>query len=570
MKLLAASAFRTKHAVAALLALSLAGPTITGCRPASPPQVADETTAQLEVVAVGDSEFGAVVHRLLREGKTTPQRSGLLAGAVRRQLKHAQQHFANGDAGRGTDAVVGALYLIRIGELHRDTIDAEEAKPLQGAIKHFSARGDEGRVLALMTLRKGVLPAASPAIAQQEKRRAVVEAWARATRTGGDITRLAADRRRTVARSLLEPSDAALQRAATAVNAWIERAIRYSLDAQQTKKLPPRAERSEALRALEGGAATMASLFLRHGRAKDAVAMLKSSAARTIAQPLLFQQLRAVAEQDDAEHWRELTRSYAMAKANIRGKQDLAGLQNVDARLLDAALWGIALEAYRRDPSSLAVGHILAQRLVALEMAEVAPLVLADALGSKPSVAALGATLTTVHKALALELGAPPNTARRIYANAGPLLTLADGAPYGNQLGPVTASIRRTMASIELHHGQLAPAKQLLNKALQQAPTAWGYTMLGLLERQAGNKALALRDATRAIALATESSMVLDAVDAKLLSFEVLRDHGDKEKAGAMLGEALVQVLRFRKGAANARAHVRAERQLARILDGYG
>ena len=74
----------------------------------------------------------------------------------------------------------------------------------------------------------------------------------------------------------------------------------------------------------------------------------------------------------------------------------------------------------------------------------------------------------------------------------------------------------------------------------------WGYTMLGVLERQVGNDDVALAHARRASALPAARATHLDAADAKLLVFEILRDKGAKPGAEAALEQALGMALHGR------------------------
>jgi tetratricopeptide (TPR) repeat protein len=527
---------------------------------------AGSDASRLEAVPVSDDKFAVAVHRLLREGKPTPERSALLAGAVRRQLRHANALFARGEEARGTNAVVGALYLTRVGEGRPDMFDAKSTAALRGAVEKFSARGDEGRALALMLMLRPLLSKPSSERAQLEQHISALERWMRDTRTGGDMARLAAEERATVARALLETSPESLEAAAVAISKWIDRAVEYNLEYHRTRKRPPREEAHEAFRALQSGGATMAALYLRHGDAKKALARIEGTAARRVISTEFFGALRAAAVDDTASDWRMLARVFSRADFD----SELEDLQ-LEGALLDAAMWGVALESYRRDPTSLAVAHLLADHLVTLEMPEVAPLVLRDALGEQPSLVALSSALGVVAEAIAGQFDSNTlDTARRVFDAAAPIVVLADQDRYRGKTKPSPTEVRQLMAGIELRSGHVDHARPLLVDALEAEPTVWGYTMLGTLERQAGKPKDALRYATRANTLPAARVLMLDALDAKLLAFEVLRDGGAKQEARKALEEALAIALASRKRQTPPATQVRNEQLLARVLDGYG
>ncbi|HHH28063.1 MAG TPA: hypothetical protein ENK57_06930 [Polyangiaceae bacterium] len=203
-------------------------------------------------------------------------------------------------------------------------------------------------------------------------------------------------------------------------------------------------------------------------------------------------------------------------------------------------------------------------------MPEAAPLVLADALGPQPSAVSLSAVTSTIAEALSLQYQANTlGTARRIFAASEPVLALADADDYRGRLNPSAAQLRQLMAGIELRSGHVEAARPLLIESLKVEPTVWGYTMLATLERQLGKHDDALAHVDRAEKLPGARRLPLDVVDAKLLRFEIYRDEGSTERANAALDQALNLALAHRKHGAT-KDKVRAERLLARVLDGYG
>jgi hypothetical protein len=522
---------------------------------------------------VSDADFAGAVHRLLREGAATPERAALLAGAVRRQLAHAAEHFGRGDDECGAQAVLGALYLLRLGEAQGAMFQAEGIPALAGAVRRFSARGDEGRVLALLRIQQELFREGSRERAEIDERRAALERWMTETRHGAEMLRLGAEERAAVARALLEPSEEALAAASDAVRRWIDRAIAYHEAFQQTQQRPSREEALEAFRALQAGGRTMAAIFLRHGRARQALASIEQSSARRVVSPSFFAKLRAAAVDDTAEDWRVLARDFARAAFDEEGEE-----QRMEADLVGGAMWGAAIEAYRRDPTSLAIGHILAGELVRMGMPEVAPVVLRDALGPTPSVPALSGALAAIGQTIAsLHEAGSPEPARRAFVAGSPLLALADAPAYRGRVSPSAAELRQLMASIELRAGSVQAARPLLLAALDAEPSVWGFTHLATLERQGGDTAAALGLVRRGLALPEARTAPLEAGEAELLMFELSRDRNETKLAEEALGRALERALAARAapGAGRAQARgpedlVRAEMLLARVLDGYG
>lgn len=499
----------------------------------------------------------------MREGEPTAERSALLAGTVRRQMRHAAGHFRTGDDVRGADAVVGALYLVRAGEARDDMFDAEGVYALGQSFRRFSALGDEGSTLAMMALQRRALPPDSPELAGLAQHQSALTRWLRDTRPGTDMERLSAAQRIAVARALLEPSATTLDAAEKATNDWVERAVEINLAYQRTRKAPRRAVIVDAYRALQLGSETMAAVFLRHGQAKEAVTALEAGAAGRVADGGFIVRLEAAARDDTAEEWRLLgrvLRERALDDEEVR----------MSARLLEAAKWGIALEAYRRDPTSYSIGHILSEGLRAHGMPEAAPLILSDALGLDPTTVSLSGVLRVIEESLderfAIEDAA---TARRIYRASKGVLAIADRERFRSRVQPSPSDIRRLMARIEIRDGSTDGARPLMVQALQTKPTLAGYLELATLERQAGKLDVALDHAQRAMKLPSAEGLPLLAAQARLLTFEVLRDKGDRTRAVSALEQALELVLVNRdKGSIGHQVH--SALLLARILDGYG
>ncbi|WP_437964909.1 hypothetical protein WMF04_35300 [Sorangium sp. So ce260] len=556
---------RLARGLAALaLALSPLACGASGTPGAKGPPGAEGRTAAVEV---RDADFSASLYTIVRDGKQTPQRTGLLIGVVRRQLAHAAARFHAGQPDRAVDSVLGALYLVRPGEGHAEMIDAVGERALAGAIERLSPRGDEGRVRALMELRAAALPGGSRARAEVDEHLAALDRWMKETRTGGPLEQLGMEQRASVSRALIDSRPEALQRAAAATAAWIDRAIEFNIEYRQGGKRPEREEAVEAARALESGGASMAALFLRYGDAKGAIEQIDRTSARRVIPPGLYERLKAAASDDDAVSWQALATAFAHHDTQERDAET-GMLQD----LLNGAIWGTALEAYRRDPLSYDSATLLSQVMIRLGMSEATPLVVAGALGDRPSPGALGAALGLLLSALSEEASNDDfEAARRTYNAAGPLLVLADRAARGGAaLDPSGARVRSLMASLELRAGNLAGALPLLRAATAAEPTVNGLTLLAMAERQSGELQAALEDVRRALGAPDARTAPLEIIQAHLLAFELHREAGTQDRAKESLDAALAAALDARQRARDPGAKARTERLLGRILDGYG
>ena len=553
-----------RGALAALaLALSAAA-----CTPAArpgqrPPSVAEGPMVPVEV---READFSASLFSVLRDGAPSAPRSGLLVGVVRRQLAHAARRFAAGQAERGADSVFGALLLVRAGEGRAGMIDAAGERALAGALDRVAPRGDEGRAQALMEMRAAALPAGSSARGQVEQHLAAIGRWVQDTRTGGSLERLGAEQRALVSRALVDSRPEATERAAAAISAWIDRAIEFNIQFRQSGQLPGRDEAHEAERALESGGATLVALFLRHGDARGALAHIDASGARRVVPRGLYDRLKGAATRDDAGSWRALAEAFAVHRGE--GREAETGL---DGELLDAALWGSALEAYRREPTEYESATLLAQLLVRFGMSEAAPLVLGPALGDRPTPQALGGVMGFVLSAMAEDAGSDDlDAARRTFTAAAPLLVLADGPAQKGRVAPSAARVRFLMGTVELRAGDLAAALPLLRGAAEAEPSVAGLTLLAMAERQGGDLQAASATLRRALSAPDALSAPAEVAEAHMLAFEIQRDGGAPDQAKGSLDAALAAALAARQRAQGPSAQARGERLLGRVLDAYG
>lgn len=518
-------------------------------------------------VDVRDEDFSASLYGLLKNGKPSPGRDGMLVGVVRSQLAHAAKRFELGHPERATDSVIGAMYLLRSGEGRAEMVDAVGEKALAGAISKLSARGDEGRAIAFMQMRAAALAPGSAERAELEEHMNALSVWMKETRTGKPIRRYSTDERALVARSLVDPSAAAFADAVKAVNAWIDAAIDFHGEFRQTGQRPAREDAVEAARALESGAVTLAALHIRNGNAKGALEALKASSARRIMPPDLLEPLAGAAFDDDARAWQMLAATFAQIAENPEADMETGP----DQVLLRAAIWGAGLEAFRRDPSDIRVAMLMSRSLVELGLCEAVPHMLSEALGQEPDPRALSASLEMSMVALNQDAqGDDVQAVRRTFRALTPMLALAEKSKWAQMLEPSAANVRSMVAMIELRAGNLAAARPLLEQAVNAEPSIAGYSMLALLERQAGDRDKVLSYVGRALAAPDARSAPIEVAEALMISFEAHRESGDQAKAKQDLDRALSVALSARSAANSPINATRAERILGRVLDGYG
>jgi tetratricopeptide (TPR) repeat protein len=237
---------------------------------------------------------------------------------------------------------------------------------------------------------------------------------------------------------------------------------------------------------------------------------------------------------------------------------------------LRSALWGTALQAYRIDPMLADVNAALATLLIQLGFPEVAPLVLADAVVSHPEVSPLGNALDVVLHAIVREEDAEDTaSARRVYAAAEPLLSLAARPELKDRIDPSAARIRSVMGSIETRDGNLAAARSLLESAVSAEASIDALTTLANIERQARRADRALGHLLRAVATPEAKLNPVARGDAYLRMSEIHEEMRTPDKARADLAQALDAALDARKRAADVSSKVHSERLLARVLDRY-
>jgi tetratricopeptide (TPR) repeat protein len=420
-----------------------------------------------------------------------------------------------------------------------------------------------------MLIRAAVLEPGSLAKLELDRHYAALTQWMAETRRGSSMRSLGIEERARVARALLDPSDQTLKEASDAINAWIAGAIQFNNEYRQGLKRPEREEAVEAQRALSSGGATMASIFLRSGDAGGALQHLDQSNAKHVILPGLMARVRGAAASEGAtgaRDWLTLAATFAHQDPDEADPET-----DIDPELLMAGLWGSAIEAYRREPASFDAGLLVARVLTRFGMPEAAPLVMSEGLAAH-------ASKDTVRVATELLLGAIGDgaaiddleAARRTFASGAAILAIADRPEFRGQIEPSPARVRAVMASIEIRAGNLAGARPLLQAALAAEPTTSGYTMLALVERQAGDTKAALAAVEQALGAPDTRVALLDVAEAHLTAFELFRDGAAVDRAKPALDAALAAVLAARHPGGSTASRARAERLLGRVLENYG
>jgi tetratricopeptide (TPR) repeat protein len=557
-----------------ILVCLVAGLVLSAChaqRVAAPPARVAEP-AVVPPAAVRDAEFASVVHRLLRDGSRSAARESLLAGAIERALHHAGERFVAHQDERGMATLTGAIYLARSGELTPAMV-APSAEALRGAIAFVSQRGDGGRAVALLSFLRATFPADSVERKDVDEHLAALTTWVKETVRGDGVQTLGDTERASVSRALLEANKDTTAAARDSVVRWIERSLRFHEERTAGAPRPRREDMLEAFRAFRSGAQTLVSLYLRNGDGAGAYSELVTGAVRKITPPSLFDKVDAVGNGGDAAAWRDLL-DWLWAPGH--GDEDAetgAGDEpefTIDPDLHKAALWGAAVEAYRRDATQLRLNLALSTLLLQLGLTEVAPLVLADGVVTSPDAVKVNASLRFVLQAIVHEDNAEdPASARRTYASAEPLLRLASRADLARKLDPSPARVQLVMGSIESHAAELSAARALYESSASVEPSADAFVALSAIERQQGKLDAALADLAKALDAPDARKSPLAAGEIRLAAFELRRQQGGLDGAREELSRALSLGLEARKISGRPPLRSRAERLVAHALDRF-
>jgi tetratricopeptide (TPR) repeat protein len=522
---------------------------------------------------VDDDAFGAAVHDLLVSDPGTTERAVRLAAVEARQMTRAALRFKARAADRGLTAVSGGIYLIRVGETAQSVFGPNAVPALESAVHELSLRGDEGRAHALYDL----LSQVGPAQGRDEVRRhlAALDTWTQsAIAAGGPVASAGALERVAVRRRLLEPTEEALTKAASATTEWIAHAIVLRDTFRKNRVQPPREEGEQAWRALETGPIVLAALYLRDGDVAGALAALDRAQARDLLEsgrPPLAAALSAQGQSPTADRCLDLLRQLRPLTAHDPAREEDDFVEDRD--LFGAAAFGMASECYRLDPSVSEVALTLGVALEDLGMAEAAPAVLAEAVRAHPDARVMSEALALALDAMATEEEAgDADAARRAFRAAQPLLVAASQEAAAGKVRPSAARVRAAMGEIELREGHIDAARTLLKESADQEKSGAVLLSLARIESRDGRWESALGYLRDALSAHDASDPALRG-EILLVVSDVTHDKGDAAGARTPLTEALKQLVGSLVGSGkvqDADARARVERVLARVLERFG
>ncbi|MGC4090323.1 MAG: hypothetical protein QM756_21080 [Polyangiaceae bacterium] len=547
------------------LVLVASSVTLVGCasnpRPHAVTPDATLVTGPVQALSVTEQDFAEHAYHLLLDGEVSRERVGKLVGVVRHQLGRSSQRFQHGSSDAGLRALLGAFLLVRAGE-HRPELLQGGERALSGGAAEVARLGREGYSVALYTMLASALPA-SPARAEVEAHLAAIENFSRSTQGGGQVQAAGVAARVAVQRALLESTEEALTAARDAVVTWIRRSLEFNASEQPVRSNGDRDEPLEAYRGLRSGPITLAALYLRHGDPRGALAAIDHADLQRLLAPELRDHLERSADERDPDAWAELYRIFAtVAESSDSG---------FDPELMAGAAWGVALELYRAEPATLRGAMPIATQLVTHGMAEVASVVLANALNRNSSPQELSAALGIVLNAIVAEGSAGQlEGARRTYAAAEKIIELTEGRSFQTKVAPSGARVRYVMAAIESRQTELERALQLLELARKSEPSIEVLNMIASIQRQRGNAQAALSALDGVIEAARRSNDLLAEAEALFQKFETLRDAAQGDQAARSLDEALVRAVEAERMGHPGPSQARIERLLARVLEQYG
>lgn len=516
---------------------------------------------------VSDDAFAVAVRDLLASEPGSKERQVRLQGVVARQMTRVAARYRAKNREKAVSSLAGAMYLVRAGELTNEMLGPQGYDALRSASEDFAKKGDEGRARATYEMLLRIAPAKEKADIKSHLD--AIGAWTRDTAGGGVMQQSGALEAAAVTRHLLEPSKEARDDAVAKTVDFVEKALAVR-NARKHGSQITRDEGLEAVRALETGTTVLAAIHVRDADPQGALGALDKANIRQLARVELVRALEAVVERPEADKWLDLARM--LRPAPQRGGRGIDPEEDFgrDTELLRVASFTAACEAYRLDATSPEAAAFVATALVDLGMGEAAPAVLADAVKAQrdPRIVGLGLAVTMQAMGRALE-AEEPDTVRRTFRAAQPILAAAETPAAKGKVQPSPARVMAMMGEIEIREGRLADARKLLTDAAEREKT--GSTLLNLarLDAHEGKQKDAIERLKAALSAEDVAKDPALRAEILLLTSDIARESGDATGARKPLAEALRDLAKARTGA-EAEEKARVERLIARVLDRFG
>ncbi len=543
------------------LALTLVLVSTAGCAQKAAGAKAPVAAGAVVPSEVSNADFAPQVSRLLLSRERNEEDLRVLAGAVRRQLTRAEARFADRKTEAGSEALTGAFLLLQTGELAPSVLRGMEAPLLHGADE--AARvGNAGRARALYRTLEPLLPP-GPRREDVTDHLKALDAWSQATATESRLETAGRLQRASVQEALIDTTPQALATARDHISAWVHAALGSDIAEKPITTPDERDEALEAYRAVRGGGAILAGLYLRHGDPLGGLRAIDEAELTRVVPPALRDRLQRAGEDDDAQAWLDLFRLYDGSTESETPETAL------DPDLARGAAFGAALGLYRSSPGDAEAAMPISMLLVELGMSDVASSLLAQNIDRRASAESVSWALTLVLRAMVSEESVGNvDGARRTFDNARPLLVLAE-EPRFSQVTPRPGRLQYLMGALEVKAGRLDRALPLIRESVKTTPTIPALQSLAAIERQNGHPEEALRSLSAAIGLARSAGDVITEAECEEIAFQIHRERGQAEPATAALARALDRARAAQELDGAQENIARIERLLARIYEHY-
>ena len=511
------------------------------------------------------------MRNLLLTDPTSSDRLARLSAVESRVMPRVWVAFKMRSDDRALAMLSGGLLLINPGELKADTLGREGVPAIREAAHELATRGDEGgaRGAYEILLKLG----SAEEKAEAERHLAAIADWTRdGLAAAGPVAKAGILQRVAVRRFLIEPTEAAATAAMTRTIEWIQSALTLRNDYATTHAPPAREDAAEAFRAFRNGPISIAAIAMRSGDAAGALDAIKKSGAAQLAPSGLLEVLHRLAAMktgSDTDVQVELLRAFVTAVSTPPAPDEPAVDAREDENLLRAAIFRVAADAYRRDPTRPEVAGTLAAALQRFDFIDASPTVLVASVLAMPEPRVVGSALGVTAQGIVTSAEAGDiESARRTYEEAAPILKVADALATRSELRPSAARLRALMGEMEMREGRLDSAEALFKESVDAEKS--GVVMLSLARIKAHRgKNEDAAELLRAAVVADDSTR--DAVlrgEVLLVSSDVAMQLGDAAAAKTLATLALQTVAAARQNARTS-DKARVERTLARVLDRF-